>query len=60
MAAVLGSYKQAHTSLPLLSTGIFRAEEGPVSFNDLGSRAHTVLGDEPVPFNLPNSQCTSP
>ena len=44
VAAELGSYKQAHTSLPPLTAGNSRVEESPASLKELGSRAQTVHG----------------
>ncbi|KAI3370565.1 hypothetical protein L3Q82_007082 [Scortum barcoo] len=48
MAAELGSYKQAHTSSPLLTLGNSRVVEGPAPLKkELGSRAQAMRGGEP-------------
>ncbi|KAI3358687.1 hypothetical protein L3Q82_015095 [Scortum barcoo] len=47
MAAELGSYKQAHTSLPPLTLGNSRVVEGPAPLKELGSRAQAMRGGEP-------------
>ncbi|KAI3357055.1 hypothetical protein L3Q82_015440 [Scortum barcoo] len=44
MAAELGSYKQAHTSSPLLTLGNSRVVEGPAPLKELGSRAQAMRG----------------
>ncbi|KAI3367083.1 hypothetical protein L3Q82_008121 [Scortum barcoo] len=44
MVAELGSYKQAHTSLPPLTLGNSRVVEGPAHLKELGSRAQAVHG----------------
>ncbi|KAI3370833.1 hypothetical protein L3Q82_007359 [Scortum barcoo] len=44
MAAELGSYKQAHTSLPPLTLGNSRVVEGPAPLKELGSRAQAMHG----------------
>ena len=41
MGAELGSYEQAHTSLPLFTAGNSRVGESPASLKELGSRAQT-------------------
>ncbi|KAI3354765.1 hypothetical protein L3Q82_004589 [Scortum barcoo] len=45
MAAELGSFKQAHTSLPPLTLGNSRVVEGPAPLKELGSRAQAMRGE---------------